>query len=86
MLLLETALNDQTPSFGDGTARTQLSKQKLGDVLLGTLHPLANLGEVCEDGLLVAFTHTLRGRNLVALGARAGKVGMCGMEQRKEAV
>lgn len=45
-------------------------------MLVGPLHALANLGEVGENGLLVAFTHTLRWRNLVALGNASGVFGV----------
>jgi len=55
-------------------------------VLVGTLHTLANLGKVGEDGLLVSFAHALWGRDLVALCARAGEVGMLCVEEREEAV
>jgi hypothetical protein len=69
LLLLETTLDDQAFLVGKRTARTQLSKQELSNVLVGTLHPLADLGKVGEDGLLVSFTHALRWGDLVALGA-----------------
>jgi hypothetical protein len=55
-------------------------------VLVRTLHTLANLGKVGEDGLLVAFAHALWGRDLVALCARAGKIGMLRVEKCEEAV
>jgi hypothetical protein len=55
-------------------------------VFVGTLHALADLGEVGEDSLLVAFAHALWGRDLVALCARAGEVGMLRVEEREEAV
>ena len=45
-------------------------------MLVGTLHALADLGNVGEDGLLVTFTQTLRRRDLVALHAAATKVGV----------
>tara|TARA_R110002003_G_scaffold1005_2_gene21962 strand:+ start:16066 stop:16491 length:426 start_codon:yes stop_codon:yes gene_type:complete len=76
LLLLEATLDDQPAVTSHGTARTQLSKQKLCDVFLGTLHPLADLCNVGEDGLLVAFTETLWWRDLVASSARVGEVGM----------
>jgi hypothetical protein len=86
LLLLETTLDNKTAGTVDGTAGTQFGEQELGDVLVGTFHPLANLGDVCEDGLLVSFTETLRGRNLVALDAVAGKVGMLRVEESEESV
>lgn len=69
LLLLETTLDNQTLLVGKRTACTQFGKQELSNVLVGTLHPLADLGKVGEDGLLVSFTHALRWRDLVALGA-----------------
>jgi hypothetical protein len=86
LLLLESTLDDEAARTVDGTAGTQFGEQELGDVLVGTLHPLANLGNVGEDGLLVAFTETLRGRDLVALDAVAGEIGMLRVEEREEAV
>lgn len=55
-------------------------------MLVGTLHPLADLGDVGEDGLLVSFTETLRWGDLVALDAVAGEVGMLRVEKGKESV
>lgn len=60
VLLLETTTDNQPPAAVDGTRGTQLSKQVQGDVVLGTLHALGNLGNVGKDGLLVAFAHALR--------------------------
>ena len=74
LLLLETTLDDQSPGTVNGARSTQFSKQELSDVLVGPLHALANLGNVCENGLLVAFTQTLGRRDLVALAAARGKV------------
>jgi hypothetical protein len=51
LLLLETTLDDQAAGSVNGTRGTQLSEQELGDVLVGTLHPLGNLGDVCKDSL-----------------------------------
>ena len=55
-------------------------------MLVGTLHPLANLGDVGEDGLLVSFTETLRRGNLVALDAVAGEIGVLRVEESEESV
>lgn len=55
-------------------------------MLVGTLHPLADLGNVGEDGLLVAFTETLWRGDLVALGAGAGEVGVLRVEKREETI
>jgi hypothetical protein len=86
LLLLETTLNNKTAGTVDGTAGTQFSEQELGDVLVGTLHPLANFSDVGEDGLLVSFTETLRWRDLVALDAVAGKIGVLRVEEGEESV
>jgi hypothetical protein len=55
-------------------------------VLVGTLHPLANFGDVGEDGLLVSFTETLGRRNLVALDAVAGEIGVLRVQKSEESV
>lgn len=86
MLLLEATLDNQTLLVGKRTARTQFGEQELGNVLVGTLHALADLGKIGENSLLVAFAHTLWGRDLVALCAGAGEVGMLRVEEREEAV
>lgn len=86
LLLLETTLDDQSAFTSHGTAGTQLSEQELCDVLFCTFHPLANLGDVGKDGLLVAFTETLRWRNLIAPGTGVGEVGMLRVELREEPV
>ena len=65
LLLLETTLDNKTSRSIDGTTGTQLSEQVLGDVLIGTLHALANLVDIGEDRLLVSFTETLWWWNLV---------------------
>lgn len=76
LLLLETTLDNQASATVNRTAGTQLSKQVGGDVLVGTLHALADVGNVGKDGLLVTLTHALRGRDLVALDAAQGVVGV----------
>jgi hypothetical protein len=86
LLLLETTLDNETAGTVDGTAGAQFGEQELGDVLVGTLHPLANLGDVGEDGLLISFTETLRRRDLVALDAVAGKIGVLRVEEGEESV
>lgn len=86
LLLLETTLDNETAGAVNGTTRTQFGEQELGNVLIGTLHPLTDLGDVGKDGLLVSFTETLRWRNLIALDAVAGKIGMLRVEEREESV
>ena len=86
LLLLETTLDDQTAGAVDGTAGSQFGEQELSNVLVGTLHPLANFGNVGEDGLLVSFAETLRWRDLVALDAVTSKIGMLRVEESEESV
>lgn len=85
LLLLELAANDQPLATVHGTAGTQLGEQELRDVLVVPLHALANVGNVCKDGLLVSFPHDLRRRNLVALAAIAGQVGVLAPKEGEEA-
>jgi len=74
LLRLETTLDDQTSGACGRAARTQFGEQECGDVLLGPLHTLADLWEVGENGLLIAFSHALRRWDLVALGTSGGVV------------
>lgn len=76
LLGLEATLDDQSRTAVDGTAGTQLGEQERRDVVLRPLHTLADLGDVGEDGLLVAFAHALGRWDLVALGASRGMVGV----------
>lgn len=56
-------------------------------MVLGPLHTLADLGDVGEDGLLVAFTHALRRWDLVALRASSGMVRvLLGQEAEESAL
>lgn len=88
LLLLETTLDNQSSATINGTASTQLSKQIGGDVLLGSLHALADIGNVGENSFSVAFSHTLRRGNLVALCSSHNVVGVSlgelAEESRKE--
>lgn len=85
LFLLELALDDKTSAAVDGTGSTQFGEEVLGDVLVGTLHLFADVGNIGEDGLLVAFTHTLGWRNLVGAGAAvASEVGVLALEESKE--
>jgi hypothetical protein len=76
LLLLETTLDDQSSATVYGTTGTQLSEQVSSDVLLSSLHALADVGNVGEDSLSVAFSHTLRRGNLVALCSGGNMVGV----------
>lgn len=53
-------------------------------MLVGSLHTLADLGQVCEDSLLVTFTHALRRRDLVTLGCTSCVIGVLLGEKDKE--
>lgn len=86
MSLLETTFDDESAGAVDGTRGTKFSKQVSREMLLGTLHALADISNVGKDGLSVAFTHALRGRDLVALGAGKGVVGVLLGELGEEAV
>ncbi|KAI6768341.1 hypothetical protein HG530_006350 [Fusarium avenaceum] len=76
LLLLETTLDDQSSATVYGTTGTQLSEQVSSNVLLSSLHALADIGNVGEDSLSVAFSHTLRRGNLVALCSGGNVVGV----------
>ena len=53
-------------------------------MLIGSLHPLADLGNVGKDGLLVTFTQALRRWNLVTPGTTGSMVGVLLCEEGKE--
>jgi hypothetical protein len=56
LLLRETALDDQARGAVDGASCTHLSKHELDDVLRLPMHTLADVADVREDRLLIAFT------------------------------
>lgn len=76
LLLLESTLDDQSSATIHGSTGTQLSEQELRNVLVRPLHPLTDVRNVGEDGLLVSFTEALWRWDLVALAAARGKVRM----------
>lgn len=84
-LLLETTLDNETTAAVDGTAGTQLSEQELGDVLVGTLDALADIGDVGENGTTVTLTETLGRGDLVGLGAAREQVGVVALDEGEEA-
>jgi len=86
LLLLETTLDDETLASINTTTGTQLSKEVRGDVLIGSLHALADLRDVGEDGLLVTFTKTLWWRDLVASGTARCVVWVLLGEKGEESV
>lgn len=81
-----TTLDDQPSASIDGSTGSQLGEEELDDVLGLTVHTLADVGHVGEDGTLVALAEELRRGNgvlFLAGGARKGRVG--GVEKSKEA-
>lgn len=81
LLLLEATLDDQ-PSRSVYTAgRPQLSEQELCHMLVRSLHTLAYLSDVGEDGLLVPFAKTLRRRDFVAPRSTRQQVGVVVVQQ-----
>lgn len=49
---------------------TQLGEKELHDVVIGTLHALADIRDIGKDRSPVPFTETLRRGDLVGLGTR----------------
>lgn len=60
LLGLETTTNNETLGAVDGTDSTQLGEKELNDVLWLTVHTLADVDDVGEDGLLGAISSNLR--------------------------
>lgn len=86
LLLLETTLDDQTSSTVDTSAGTQFGEQELHNVVVRTLHTLADIGDVGENGTTVTFTQTLRRWDLVRLGTAGEHVGVVALDEGKETV
>lgn len=84
LLLLETTLDDQTTTAVNTATGTQFGEQELHDVVIGTLHTLANIGDVGENGTTVTFTQTLRRRDLIRLGTAGEEVGVVALNEGKE--
>lgn len=83
--MLEATLDHQSAGAVDGTGGTQFGEQELYNVLRLAAHLLANVGDVDEDGALVAFTlHEGRWDGVALLGS-ARKARMRGVELRVEA-
>lgn len=83
--MLELSTNDQAFATVDTAAGSQLSEQELGDVLVLSLHALADVRDVGEDGLFVTLSKDLWRRDLVVPAAVTSKVGMLVSEQGEEA-
>ena len=86
LLLLEATLNDKTAGTVDGAGGTHFREHVLDNVLRLPVHTLADIGNVGEDGLLVAFTQDLRGRDGVSLAGGREQCGVRGVQLAVEAV
>ena len=86
LLLLETTLDDKAPRAVDGAGGTHFREHVLDDVLGLPVHTFADVGDVGEDGLLVAFTCELRRRNCVTFAGGGKECGVRGMELSVESV
>ena len=77
LLLLEATLDDKTAGSIDGAGGTHFGEHVLDDMLWLPVHTFADIGDVGEDRLLVAFAQDLRGRDGVPLAGRGekGRVG-----------
>ena len=53
-------------------------------MVVGTLHALADIGDVGENGTTVTFTQTLGWRDLVRLGAAGQQVGVVALDEGEE--
>ncbi len=86
LLLLETTLDDKTSGAVDGAGRTHFRKHVLDDVLGLPVHTFANVGDVGEDRLLVAFTCELRRRDCVTFAGGGKEGGVGSVKLRVESV
>lgn len=69
LFLLETTFDDESSTPVNRAAGTQFGKQIGSEMVLGSFHALADIGNVGKNRLPVAFAHTLGRRNLEALAA-----------------
>lgn len=76
LLLLEATLDDQPTGAVHGTGGTHFCEHVLDNMLGLPVHPLADVGDVGEDSLLVAFTEDLWRRDGVALAGRVEESGV----------
>ena len=86
LFLLETTLDDEAPRAVDGAGGTHFREHVLDDVLGLPVHTFADVGDVGEDGLLVAFTCELRRRNGVTFAGGSEECGVRGMKLSVESV
>ena len=74
LFLLEFTPNDQPLAAIDRPTGTQFGKQELRDVLIETLHTLADIADVGKDSLLITLTQHLRRGDFVAPPAFTCKI------------
>ena len=86
LLLLETTLDDKASRAVDGAGGTHFREHVLDDVLGLPVHTFADVGDVGEDGLLVAFTCELRRRNCVTFASGGEECGVRGVKLSVESV
>ena len=86
LFLLEATLDDETTRAVDGTSGTHFGEHVLDDVLGLPVHTFADVGDVGEDRLLVAFTCELRRRNGVTFAGGSEECGVRGMKLSVESV
>jgi hypothetical protein len=84
LLLLETAFDDQTTTAINTATGAQFGEQELHNVVVGTLHTLADIGDVGEDSTTVTFTQTLGRRNLIRLGTAGQDIGVVALNEGEE--
>jgi hypothetical protein len=85
LLLLEAAFDDKARRAIDRTGRTHFREHELNDVLWLPMHPLADVGDVRKNRLLVTLTRELRRRDGVPPPCGGQKSWVCCMELNVEA-
>ena len=74
LLLLKFTPDDKPLAAVDRPTGTQFGKQELRDVLIESLHTLADIADVGKDGLLITLTQHLRRGDLVTPPAVTRKI------------
>ena len=85
LLLLEATLDDKTTRTINGAGGTHFREHVLDNMLRLPVHTFADIGDVGEDRLLVAFTKNLRGCDGVPLAGGGEEGGVRGMQLAVEA-
>ena len=86
LLLLEATLDNETAGTVDRAGGTHFREHVLDDVLGLPVHTFADVGDVGEDGLLVAFTCELRRRDGVTFAGGGEECGIRGVKLSVESV